>query len=144
MEPAPPGEPPEQQGGLLELFIEFFADLPLKGKVWLAGAIVSDPAYSPESPNWNGVEVFLESPNDKAAINSAMRSDELKDTGIWGNLVYHSGEPNPQEPSILVFDPSAEELPEEEMSMEGEPPAMGAEGMPPEMAAMMGGGPGAV
>jgi len=144
MEPAPPGEPPEQSGGLLELFIEFFADLPLKGKVWLAGAIVSDPAYSPESPNWNGVEVFLESPNDKAAINSAMRSDELRDTGIWGNLVYHSGAPNPQEPSILVFDPSAEELPEEEMSMEGESPEMGAEGMPPEMAAMMGGGPGAV
>jgi hypothetical protein len=126
MEPAPPEQPPEQSGGLLELFIEFFADLPLKGKVWLAGAIVSDPAYSPESPNWNGVEVFLESANDKAAINTSMREDFPE---VWGNLVYHSGEPNPEEPSILVFDPEGEELPDEMMGEE----------MPPEMAAMMGG-----
>ena len=134
-ETSPAENPPEQQGGLIEMFIEFFQDLPLKGKVWLAGNIVSDQSYNPQSPNWNGVEVFLESPNDKAAINATMRKDFPE---VWGNLVYHSGAPNPQEPSILVFDPAdqGEETPGDLFGAAENTPEGG---MPPEMAAMMGG-----
>lgn len=135
---APPEEAP---GGLVDMFIEFFQDLPLKGKVWLAGSIVTNPAYSPQSPDWNGVEVFLESANDKAAINASMRKDFPE---VWGNLVYHTGEPSQDEPSILVFDPAGEQAPDElfgeDMPPEGMPPEGGAPtGMPPDIAAMMGG-----
>jgi hypothetical protein len=67
-----------------------------------------------------------------------MRSPEFKDTGVWGNLVYHSGAPNPQEPSILVFDPAdqGEETPNDLFGAAENTPEGG---MPPEMAAMMGG-----
>jgi hypothetical protein len=132
-----PEEEMPQSGGLIELFVEFFNAIPLKGKVWLAGNIVTDPAYSPESPNWNGVEVFLESMGDKSAINQKMR-DEYQ--AVWGNLVYHQGPPSADEPSMLVYDPDTEDIPDdfgmEEMPEGGMPP----EGtMPPEMAGMMGG-----
>ena len=122
---------PKEGGTLLQDMIEFFGEVqPLTGKVWLAGGIVSDPNYGPDSPGWTGIEVFLEVANDKAAINSTMRSQYPE---LHGNITYHSGEPNPQEPSILVFDPEGEGLPEEEMGME-----MGEEGIPPEMGAPTG------
>ena len=70
---------------------------------------------------------------DKSAINQKMR-DEYQ--AVWGNLVYHQGPPNQDEPSMLVFDPEGEEVPEDFGAPEGE---MQPE-MPPEMAGAMGGG----
>lgn len=111
-----------QEGGtLLQDMIEFFEAIPLKGKVWLAGGVVSDPTYSPESPNYNGIEVYLENTADKSAINTTMRNQFPE---VHGNIVYHEGAPSASEPSILVFDPAA---------AEGEP-------VDEEFAAMMGGG----
>jgi hypothetical protein len=111
--------------------IEFFQSIPLKGKVWLAGGIVSDPTYSPASPSYAGVEVFLEVANDKAAINTTMKNQFPE---VWGHIVYHTGEPNPDEPSILVFDPEAGE---EEFDMgEGAPPGMEQAGLPAEGAGL--------
>lgn len=105
-----------EEGTLLQDMIEFFQEMPLKGKVWLAGGIVSDPTYGPESPDYTGVEVYLEDPADKSAINTTMRNEYPE---VHGHLVYHEGPPNPDEPSILVYDPAAgemeNELPEEEM-----------------------------
>lgn len=120
---------PEASGGMIEMFIEFFSDMPLKGKVWLAGSIVSDPAYSPQSPNWNGVEVFLEKMGDKSAINQRMR-DQYQ--AVWGNLKYQQGPPSQDEPSMLVFDPNEEDIPEDfggpEEEMMGAPPMEGPMG----------------
>ena len=138
--PELPPEAPEQEGTLLSDLIEFFGEIPkLKGKVWLAGGVVSDPSYAVGSPTYVGIEVFLEKMSDKSAINQKMR-DEYPE--VWGNLVYHEGEPGPDEPSILVFDPEGptdEDMPPDLMDEEmgGMPPemagapAMGA--MPPEM-----------
>jgi hypothetical protein len=105
------GEAEEQayeEGGLLEDMIEFFAQIPLKGKVWLAGNIVMDPTWTPSGTE--KVEVFLTDPNDKAAINTTMRT---KFPEVWGHIRYHSGEPSDEEPSVLVHDPT-QEMPEED------------------------------
>lgn len=127
-EPAQAGQE-AGQSSLLEDIIEFFQEIPLRGKVWLAGGIVSDPAYSPQSPGYAGIEVYLEEPNDKAAINTTMRT---KYPEVWGNIVYHNGPPSEEEPSILVYDPEGmgEEPSEEEMRqlMQGGPGAQ--EGIP--------------
>ncbi len=126
---APPLESPEEtaleEGTLLQDLIEFFGLIPLKGKVWLAGDIVTDPNYSPQSPNWNKIEVFLEKPVDKSAINAKMR-DEFPE--LHGNIAYRTGAPSEEEPSILVFDPAGEEEfnPEEMMGPEA---TMGPEAM---------------
>lgn len=98
-------EEPQQEDTLLQDMVEFFDNIPLKGKVWLAGGIVTDPTYSPESPSYNGVEVFLEDLGDKSAINTTMRNQFPE---VHGHLVYHEGAPNPSEPSILVYDPDDE------------------------------------
>jgi hypothetical protein len=101
----PAGEP-----SLLENMIEFFQEVPLRGKVWLAGGIVTDPTYSPKLPDGSknpayvGVEVYLEDPNDKAAINTTMRT---KYPEVHGHIVYHNGAPSAQEPSVLVHDTEA-------------------------------------
>ena len=130
-----PGEtPPPEQGGLLQDMTAFFDSIPLHGKVWLAGGIVTDPSYSPESPSYNGIEVFLSDPNDKAAINTKMRTEYPK---MWGHIVYHSGEPSSDEPSILVHDASGGEptAPEQPAGPEaGQAPTQG-----PDMAALMAG-----
>jgi hypothetical protein len=107
-----------EEGTLLQDLIEFFGEIKLHGKVWLAGGIVMDPTYSPDSPGYNGIEVYLADPNDKAAINEVMRRPEYAQTGIHGNFRYHTGEPNPNEPSILVFDPNADQEPEEDEMMQ--------------------------
>ena len=132
----PPAPKPGEGSTLLQDMILFFSEVPkLTGKVWLAGNVVSDPSYAVESPNYNGIEVFLEVPNDKASINTTMRT---KYPEVFGHIVYHNGEPNPNEPSILVFDPSTEAATEQLPSQEGEPAPTGP---PPEMAGVMGGGP---
>lgn len=119
---APGGEEvPPEQGNLLQDMIEFFQSIPLRGKVWLAGAIVSDPAYSPQSPQWHGVDVFLEDPNDKSAISTTVRT-QFPEIGKPFN--YHTGEPS--EPAMLVYDPGGEEIPEDFGAPEE------AMGMPPE------------
>ena len=147
--PPVPGElqtNPGQASTLLQDMILFFSEVPkLKGKVWLAGGIVSDPQYSPQSPTYTGVEVFLEDPNDKASVNTTMKN---KYPEVWGHIVYHDGEPSADEPSILVFDPNGEELPQGAEPTEGENPQGASAGpppgeMPPELAAMMGGANGA-
>lgn len=131
-------EQEQEQGTLLQDMVEFFTQVPLKGRVWLVGGIVSDPGYSPESPAYNGVEVSLEDMNDKSAINTTMRNEYPE---VHGHLVYHEGPPSSQEPSILVYDPDAEELPDVEQAF-GEPEEnMGAPsntGVPQEMGGQAG------
>ena len=99
---------PAGQATLLEDMIEFFDEIPLRGKVWLAGGIITDPTYSPTSPDYAGIEVYLEDPNDKAAINTTMRT---KYPEVHGHIVYHNGAPSDQEPSVLVHDTEAQEGP---------------------------------
>lgn len=133
----PTEAPAGMESSLLEDLIEFFSEIPLKGKVWLAGNIITDPNYSPQSANWNRIEVFLEVLNDKAAINQRMR-DQYQ--AVWGNFIYHQGQPSEDEPSMLVYDPEAE-------SMDGAKDIFGpeSEGVPQEptgvadMSGMMGG-----
>lgn len=127
--PEAPEETALEEGTLLQDLIEFFGLIPLKGKVWLAGNIVTDPTYTAASPNWNGIEVYLEKPVDKSAINAKMRAEFPE---LHGNIVYHSGAPSEDEPSVLVFDPAAEEFNPEEMM--GPETAMGPEAMGPEAA----------
>ena len=105
-EAPPEGEAPPEASTLLQDMIEFFSQMPLKGKVWLAGGVVSDPTYSPGSPTYTGIEVFLEQMADKSQINTVMRTQFPE---VHGHIVYHQGPPNPEEPSILVFDPEQEE-----------------------------------
>jgi hypothetical protein len=129
-------EPPEQeaedmaaeeqleQGTLLEDLIELFTSIgKLKGNVWLAGDIVTNPAYGPDAPNWTGIEVFVENKQDKGTINRFVKNNVPE---VWGNIVYHDGAPNPDEPAIQVYAPEGEleALPGEEM------PQMGAPAMP--------------
>ncbi len=107
-------EPPEgqeqgQSENLLSAIMEFFQTIPLKGKVWLAGGIVTNPSYGPSSPDWRGIEVFLEDANDKSAINTTMRNEFPQ---LHGKIRYHTGEPNPSEPSVLVYEPESEVTPE--------------------------------
>jgi hypothetical protein len=141
---APTGAPeegqPEAEGGetsLLEDLIEFFESVKLRGRVWLAGNVVTDPTYSAESPNWNGIEVFLEEPGDKSAILTTLRKDFPE---AHGNFVFHNGAPNPQEPSLLVYDPNQESA----MDMVPDGTGPGSEsGMPSggDLEALMGGMP---
>jgi hypothetical protein len=138
MEPIGGFEPPEQavaalggemelgeEGlGFLEMVVQVFEGIPkLKGRVWLAGYIVMDPQYSPQSENWNGIEVYLENPQDKATIANSLRNEFPE---LHGNITFHVGRPSKEEPSIPVADPNADEIPMmgmEEM-MGGEPGAV--------------------
>lgn len=123
MEPVGGFEPPEQAvaalGGeqemgeeglnFLELVVEVFESITkLKGRVWLAGYIVMDPQYSPQSENWNGIEVYLENPQDKATIANALRNEFPE---LHGNITFHVGPPSKEEPSLPVADPNADEIP---------------------------------
>ncbi len=156
MEPVGGFEPPEQmvanlgqeqelgeEGlGFLELVVQVFESITkLKGRVWLAGYVVMDPQYSPQSENWNGIEVYLENPQDKATIANALRNEF---TELHGNITFHVGRPSKEEPSLVVADPNADEIPmvgEEEMETEGgaAPGEAGGEDMEKMMQAMMGG-----
>lgn len=114
----------EGENGFLSLVAEVFTTIrKLKGRVWLAGYIVMDPNYSPQSENWNGIEVYVENPQDKATISNALGNEFPE---LHGNLIFHVGQPSSDEASLQVADPNAEEVP----MMEGGMPYTEEEELP--------------
>lgn len=127
------GQPAEQEAmagegsGFLDDIIEMLSGVTLRGRVWLAGNIVTDPDYSPSSPSWNGIDIFVEDPNDKGAINTTMRNQFPE---VHGSINYHEGEPSPDEPAMLVSDEGDEGESTDDAAMMEALMSGGEQGMP--------------
>ena len=146
--PGPQGEAPPATAGangstdptnqLISILEEFFRGIPkLKGSVWFGG----DPFLAPEkfaSDNWS-VTVWITDPQDQGTITRAAE----KVPEVYGHLQFKQGAPSPDEQTKQVAGGDTSGTPG------GAPPsgvptgagegATPPAGMPPELAAMMGG-----
>jgi hypothetical protein len=122
-------------GEIVTVLQDFFASIgKLNGAVWFGG----DPIVRPEmlsGDKWI-VDVWVTDPQDKGTITRAAQNVEV----IYGHLRFHTGEPSPEEKAIQVSQGSAP--PSGGTPGTGAPPSPGglAEGLPPEIARLMGSG----
>jgi len=131
------GVPLEQQGNvpapndMVAVITDFFKSIgKLNGAVWFGG----DPIARPEKlagDSWT-VDVWITDPQDKGTITRAAQNVEV----LYGHLRFHTGQPSPEENAIQVSQGSAPTG----AAPPGAPPAGGPEGLPPEIAGLMGGG----
>lgn len=142
-EGAPTGAPVplEQQGNvpqgnpneMVSVIEDFFKSIgKLNGAVWFGG----DPIARPEKlagENWT-VDVWVTDPQDKGTITRAAQNVEV----LYGHLRFHVGQPSPEENAIQVSQGAAPTGPPAPPA--GAPPEGGPGGLPPEIAALMGGG----
>ncbi len=125
--PTVPEGPPEDVVAILQ---EFFSSIPkLLGSVWFGGDPILNPA-SFATDEWK-VTVWVTNPQDKGTITRAAE----KFPEVYGHLTFISGQPDPTENAVQVA--GAENVsPEMDVSQTGNIPP---EGIPPELAGMLGG-----
>jgi hypothetical protein len=110
---------------------DFFSSIgKLQGAVWFGGDPILQPDKIATGDSWN-VDVWITNPQDKGTITRAAENVEI----IYGHLLFHTGEPVPDEQAIQVNQGSTPAPPGASPPLGGAP-----EGMPPDIAALMGGG----